>query len=241
MARSTTRKRRATLAGIALSLVLMAAGSLPALAGGYVAKTFTMNVTPTPVVAGHQPRVLRGDQEHVEHLARLDQPDRAAAAHHHGRERLQGHRHAGRQPGAGPHRGVGGGQVDDHHGQRGRPVQDDHPHLVRHGDVGIQLHRHHVRPRHDEEHEDHQGERDLHARVRGRTSAGERASERGHLVGRLRPERRAHPGEGPRRLGQSRRRSRPASRWPSAATPEAARSAEPRRRRPAAGSRRSTT
>jgi hypothetical protein len=52
MARSTTRKRRATLAGIALSLVLMAAGSLPALAGGYVAKTFTMNVSPTPVIAG---------------------------------------------------------------------------------------------------------------------------------------------------------------------------------------------
>ena len=52
MARSTTRKRRATLAGIALSLVLVAAGSLPALAGGYVAKTFTMNVSPTPVIAG---------------------------------------------------------------------------------------------------------------------------------------------------------------------------------------------
>jgi hypothetical protein len=52
MARSTTRKRRATLAGIALTLVLVAAGSLPALAGGYVAKTFTMNVTPTPVIAG---------------------------------------------------------------------------------------------------------------------------------------------------------------------------------------------
>ena len=52
MARSTARNRRATLAGIALSLVLMAAGSLPALAGGYVAKTFTMNVSPSPVIAG---------------------------------------------------------------------------------------------------------------------------------------------------------------------------------------------
>ena len=30
----------------------MAAGSLPALASGYVAKTFTMNVSPTPVIAG---------------------------------------------------------------------------------------------------------------------------------------------------------------------------------------------
>ena len=51
MARTTTRKRRATLAGIALSLVLVGAGSLPALAG-VAATKFTMNVSPTPVVAG---------------------------------------------------------------------------------------------------------------------------------------------------------------------------------------------
>ena len=52
MARSTTRHRRATLAGIALSLVLVAAGSFPALATTYVPKTFTMVVSPFNIVAG---------------------------------------------------------------------------------------------------------------------------------------------------------------------------------------------
>ncbi len=52
MARTTSRKRRATLAGIALSLALVAAGSFPALATAYVAKTFTMVVSPFNVVAG---------------------------------------------------------------------------------------------------------------------------------------------------------------------------------------------
>ena len=103
------------------------------------------------------------------------------------------------------------------------PCKSGQPHMVHHGDVGVQLQRHHVRSRHDEEHEDHQGHRNLHARVRGRAAAGKRPSERVHQVGGLRPEQRPHPGEGPRWFrqpvvvpGQHRDGDRQKPRWRNA-------------------------
>ena len=52
MSRAPAQKRRFALAGVALSLFLVAAGSLPALGAAYVPKKFTMVVSPATVVAG---------------------------------------------------------------------------------------------------------------------------------------------------------------------------------------------
>ena len=241
MARSTARKRRATLAGIALSLVLVAAGSLPALAGGYVAKTFTMNVSPTPVIAGTS-RAFSVAIKNTSNISlgsiNLTVPPLltiTGASASKGTVTQAGNLVQVRTV------GLGAGKSMTITVNAVAPCKTTTLTWYVMAMSGS----------------NYTGttfaldttKSTKTTKVNGtctlafvaRTPAGKRASERGHLVGRLRPERRTHPGEGPRRLGQPvvvpgqhrvGHRQQPRRR-------HARRNA--RRRRPAAGSRRSTT
>ena len=142
MPRSNTRKLRSTWpAGPVVLLVV--GGSLPALAGASVAKTFTMTITPASLTAGASSRSPRRSRTRRTSGSgpptcpcrrRSRSPGRRLARHDDGR----------RQQGQAPHRGLAPRRVHDVTANAVAAVRADHGRLPRERDDGVQLHRYHA-------------------------------------------------------------------------------------------------